>query len=833
MSGTAMKERDRMKIKHAGLTATLIGALLLLHPVPAHAQAGTGTGGGKGSASPAPATLGKQIPCPSQQPLVVTPELRSSNGRLRATLGVTSQLVRMPFRYPLRDADNKPTQPGSPPPTFVACYEQWVRMFFSPDAVPAFPGPKTGVSYVDPMVGPTLRARVGDVIELAFLNTIDPSNFGNSIDRGDAYGCDETFGGGKAIYPGIDTYPNCFHGSTTANLHFHGTHTNPNTTGDNVFLEVVSYKRLKDEQVPTPGSFRGSLFDAFFNQCEARLLKTTHSEWPYSWDDLPSLWTKEQQRLLMKYDELPGIGKKLWPVDARQLKQGAWPQYYFGSYPYCFRLPEYVEPAAATAAGTATTTTGAVTPVAHSHGAGSAELGSVTDVDEGAPSPSLIMGQSPGTHWYHAHKHGSTAIDVSNGMVGAFIIEGGYDDAISKYYDPNATDPLSWTRKQPVLVINQVGVSPNLMSGAGQDKGPDFSVNGRQNPIMTMAPGEVKMWRIVNASSRAGAYFIGPPKGFHWKQIAQDGVQFHPSNWEDPANMDRPFLLAAGNRADLLVQAPATCATPADCTAVVQVHNAVDPGDLPATPTSTPPPYKISLFTINVKGTPVVPPTPALMSPAAPFPSFLRTIDAREVIGTKTIEFSTSAARPGAVHKIDGHQFSGEVGKVVLLNTVEEWKVSNATTGISHPFHIHINPFQVTETFEPNATLADGVTPMYVTAMPADGTPLKAGQCYLDPLASNPNDWKPCTAPPPPPANPLWWDVFPIPSGLAATDAAGNPINDATGNQIIIPGYFKMRSRFVDYAGYYVIHCHILAHEDRGMMTVVEVAPLRSPYSHH
>ena len=29
------------------------------------------------------------------------------------------------------------------------------------------------------------------------------------------------------------------------------------------------------------------------------------------------------------------------------------------------------------------------------------------------------------------------------------------------------------------------------------------------------------------------------------------------------------------------------------------------------------------------------------------------------------------------------------------------------------------------------------------------------------------------------------------------------------------------------------IHCHILAHEDRGMMTVVEVAPSQSPCSHH
>jgi FtsP/CotA-like multicopper oxidase with cupredoxin domain len=42
-----------------------------------------------------------------------------------------------------------------------------------------------------------------------------------------------------------------------------------------------------------------------------------------------------------------------------------------------------------------------------------------------------------------------------------------------------------------------------------------------------------------------------------------------------------------------------------------------------------------------------------------------------------------------------------------------------------------------------------------------------------------------------------------------------------------------MRSRFVDYFGQYVMLCHILAHEDRGMMTVVSVDPIQATYSHH
>src|SRR5687768_226687 len=147
---------DAMKIHHAKL-ASAITALLFV--VPAFAQSGSGTGRGRPavSASATPAQTGKQIPCPSQQELVRIPELVSSNGRLRATLGVTSQLQRMAFRYPLQVGGKSP-QPGSPSPTFIACYEQWVRAFFSPDAVPAYPTPKTGVNYVDPIAGPTLRA---------------------------------------------------------------------------------------------------------------------------------------------------------------------------------------------------------------------------------------------------------------------------------------------------------------------------------------------------------------------------------------------------------------------------------------------------------------------------------------------------------------------------------------------------------------------------------------------------------------------------------------------------------------------------------------------------
>jgi FtsP/CotA-like multicopper oxidase with cupredoxin domain len=699
------------------------------------------------------------------------------------------------------------------------------------------------------MPGPTLRARVGDLIQLTFINQINPGHFGKSIDNGETgVGCDQTPG----IYPHggkiDDHYPDCFHGSSTGNIHFHGTHTNPNSTGDNVFIEVRPLPRDNAGKLTTsPEKVQKSL-DEFFTKCEKQLTGNVLREWPKFWSDFPSDWTDQQKDLLQAYDKqlakLYGVppAKQLWPVNAGQLLLGQWPQYYIGAFPYCYRLPEY----------TAKTWTPPgqspmqMTMGTQMGGAGTAQLRSAGAVaaDQGEVNPSLIMGQSPGTHWYHAHKHGSTAINVANGMTGAFIIEGPYDDDLNKYY---GTD---WTRKAPVMVINQLGVSPNLERGkAGRtDKGPDFSVNGQIQPVIQMQPGEVQMWRIVNTSGRAGTFFLAPPqdaKGkpdqYEWRQIAQDGVQFNQPNYTSHHN--RSFLLAAGNRADLLVKA-LPCANGAKtCTYAVKVQNEVDPSDLDET-------LKVPLVSISVSGDPVAPTSPQanfIPDDQFPiFPPFLADISSDEVKEhERVMRFSSTGPGKGGVHKIDGKQFDGEVGALVKLNTVEQWKIINETYGplISHPFHIHINPFQVVEVFDPNEILTgkngkpviDPVSKQPVNKYVFQGGIRRLpGQCFLDPFA-DPDTWKPC-GPPPVNKNGIWWDVFPIPSGRTVTTSK-TTIDKTTGKPVPVtvnvPGYFKMRSRFVDYAGFYVLHCHILAHEDRGMMTVVEVAPARPPYSHN
>ena len=294
------------------------------------------------------------------------------------------------------------------------------------------------------------------------------------------------------------------------------------------------------------------------------------------------------------------------------------------------------------------------------------------------------------------------------------------------------------------MVINQLGVSPNLLrqpasqaQGGGpglgsQDKGPDFSVNGRAQPLVEMAPGEVQMWRIANTSGRSGAYFGGFQRGFQWRQLAQDGVQFTYDNYEESAN--KPFLMAAGNRVDLLVKAPLIAGK-----YNVTVQHEVDPTDLPKA-------NQVTLIQVSVTGQPAKGRLSEFIDrerfPRQP--RFLTNITDAEVTGgtgdggpvgtvanPRVITFAstppsfTATPTPGqtyGMHTINGQKFDENNPKDVIpltLGTVEEWKIVNASYGplISHPFHIHINPFQILEVFSPNEQVvtSKGLTvPKYV-----------------------------------------------------------------------------------------------------------------------
>ena len=189
--------------------------------------------------------------------------------------------------------------------------------------------------------------------------------------------------------------PNCLHGSSTSNIHFHGTHTTPNTTGDNILLFVrpALQQRGRSQRHParTP-RWSTRQFAQVWADCEK-------NGSPTAWEQLPEAWRADQERLLQAVRQdraVPGAARQ---APARH---------------------------AAVAGESASDPAGRVAAVSDRR---------VPVLLPAARDPKTnTMGQAPGTHWYHAHKHGSTALNVANGMTGAFVIEGQYDDDLRRFY---------------------------------------------------------------------------------------------------------------------------------------------------------------------------------------------------------------------------------------------------------------------------------------------------------------------------------------------------------------------------------------------------------------
>jgi FtsP/CotA-like multicopper oxidase with cupredoxin domain len=688
-------------------------------------------------------TLGRGILDPAAaQPAESFPtigEISRANGKLQAVIRVLDEKRLLPFGSSV-NVDKKP-QPAR---------EGRMRYFEAKlSNGEIWPPPAAAGALRSPLPGPTLRAHIGDQVEITYLNHTS-ERFVESFDnaeKGKETGCDLVVGLFGRIYPDEagDKFSNCFHGSSTTNLHFHGTHVTPDGLGDNVLLQLR----------PDPTITEDMVHDDF--------AKIFAAGPPTQWSDLPETWRNKQLDLLKAYDDNAEFGGRqgtkdnpalpremqLRPQTDERIAQGLWPEYQIGAYPFCFKI---------------------------------------TERTVGADGKANVeMGQCPGTHWYHAHKHGSTALNVFHGMAGAFIIEGDYDEALRSF-------DARLKQNEKVLIVQQFSETQNLVSRRDH---PSLFVNGRINPTIPMRPGEIQLWRLINATVKA----VTTWRGFQSvegaapevRQIAQDGVQFNFENYQSqpllrlPAGAPPSNTFTPGSRMDILVKAPARPGP-----YVLQVED---------TAWQTPRrPALRDLLTVMVDGPPI---SPAMSFPTKvnypAFPDFLKDIPESDLRGDKrkrTLDFGWQGARagpgfgiesfPGAPQfTIDGKQFSGQYDQTMVLGDVEEWTLTNSTARIAHPFHIHVNPFQVVEIYDPNSS--------------------------SDTLYK-------------PDKNFVWRDVVAIPP--ARLDSNGNMLLDATGNALD-PGYVKIRHRFADFVGSYVLHCHMLAHEDRGMMQLVRV--VRTP----
>ncbi len=432
-------------------------------------------------------------------------------------------------------------------------------------------------------------------------------------------------------------------------------------------------------------------------------------------------------------------------------------------------------------------------------------------IDKGFP-----WNQPEGSHWYHPHKHGSASVQIANGLAGALLIEGEFDKELSRYYDPATGDK--------VMVIQSVAQDAPLFTpgaGAGQ-----ILVNGQVKPKITIRPGEIQRWRFINATMSSRTLInVTIPTGLTFRQVAMDGVRFSPINYEcqpllnfNPNNPAFPcnssptgnptIRLAPGNRADFLVQGPLVETRKGTEGLRVErklinianeergVRKMLLQRDEELAPGADSEP---ALFTVvvddGIEGNDDQPKTLKANAPRglpttlSPMPAYLRNITSQEVQGNSIAmsfqQFVTGTNKPWPYStssftqfKLSGVQFCPTCSNITTeVDKAYEWTISNETS-IPHPYHIHTNPFQL---------------------MSVKGVPVQpAGQTKPEPI---------------------WMDTLTLP--VAAVNPSSAPTDLGT-PVTITPAPFVMRQRYEDFTGAYVLHCHFLGHEDRGMMFSVQ-----------
>jgi len=428
-----------------------------------------------------------------------------------------------------------------------------------------------------------------------------------------------------------------------------------------------------------------------------------------------------------------------------------------------------------------------------------------------------------GTYWYHPHLHGSSAMQVGSGMAGALIIEGPIDDV-----------PQIAAAQERVFVFqaplyDSTGRLESFAFAASiTNNEPPFMINGVRQPTILMKTGEVQNWRFINAGTfnmlnlslqqhtlYQYSHDGNPRRTFKVLPPLPDSAMTPPT--PPPATYPEAVVLGVGNRTTVLVKAgaPGTYqlrnfpvengrnpagVLPGDVVATVVVLDdpypmSLPPEPLPVTPflapitdeeiaangglkrtivmrviTSSKGPPEIPAPFTGVAATPLVQPGGEL--PDWVFEQFYPPDQTAKLsqIANKVYALGSagnaSTPSPGMPTTYIPFQSKKAITQMVALNAVEEWTILNMNN-IRHPFHIHVNP-------------------MYVVAV--NGVRL---------------------------AEPYWADTVPMPFN-------DNPPPPGTDTPTTVTSV-TFRMRFLHYTGRYVMHCHMLVHEDMGMMQGVTV----------
>jgi FtsP/CotA-like multicopper oxidase with cupredoxin domain len=151
-----------------------------------------------------------------------------------------------------------------------------------------------------------------------------------------------------------------------------------------------------------------------------------------------------------------------------------------------------------------------------------------------------------------------------------------------------------------------------------------------------------------------------------------------------------------------------------------------------------------------------------------------------EVDGTQTVVFNIDLTTKPFRYEINGEVFDPANVRRVALGTVDDWLLSSSWDG--HPHHIHVNPFQVIAVLDPDGkdVSAPGAVDDYSGQVDTQYAGIKG----------------------------VWKDTIWVKNPKRTADTAYT---------------VQARTRYNRYIGKFVFHCHILDHEDQGMMQSVEI----------
>ena len=399
--------------------------------------------------------------------------------------------------------------------------------------------------------------------------------------------------------------------------------------------------------------------------------------------------------------------------------------------------------------------------------------------------------EPPGLYWYHPHIHGFSKAQVIGGASGALIVEGieranpqlaGLPQRVFVIRDQDLLNPgAPPSPSEPVVprtLIDRDGDSANNGTGFGQPA-KDLSINFVPVPYpdyppatILMRPGERQLWRILNAS--AITYLNLALVNGHTPQqlgiVAIDGVPFGDNGSPAPSIEWRDHVgVPPGGRVEFIVTAPAPGAP------ALFVTRTVDTGRGGENDPNRP------LASVIAAGDA---PEPRAALPSSPQPQrqpqpqlrALPWLGSVRPVRTRRLYFSEKLEDPSNPNSattfyltVDGQDpapfdpASTEPNIIARQGDVEDWIIENRSTEL-HAFHIH---------------------QIHFLLMDMSGTPVD---------------------------EPFLRDTVNVPY-----------YND---RMLKFPSVrLRMDFRSPNTVGTFVYHCHLLEHEDGGMMGLIRVEP--------